>query len=81
MCGLPTILSLFRNKLDKFNITGARMLDYIYHMEFKYLKSHFRRKTSTIFSHLLRNIIMDVITFPKNLLATSGLSILLHSVI
>ena len=66
MCGLPTILSLFRNELDKFNITGARMLDYIYHMAFKYLKTHFRRKTS-IFSHLLRNIIMDVITFPKNL--------------
>ena len=26
MQGLPSILSLFRNKLNKFNNTGARML-------------------------------------------------------
>ena len=32
MCGLPSILSLFRNEFYKFNMTGARMLDYIYHM-------------------------------------------------
>ena len=32
MRGLPSILSLFRNKFNKFNITGARMLDSIYHM-------------------------------------------------
>ena len=30
--GLPHILSLFRNKFHKFNKTGARMLDSIYHM-------------------------------------------------
>ena len=29
----------------------------------------------------LRNIIMEVITFPENLLTTSGSSILLHSLI
>ena len=30
--GWPTILFLFRNEfIDKFNNTGARMLDYIYH--------------------------------------------------
>ena len=32
MRGLPSILSLFRNKFKKFNKTRARMLDSIYHM-------------------------------------------------
>ena len=32
MQGLPSILSLFRNKYNKFNITRAPMLDYIYYM-------------------------------------------------
>ena len=32
MQGLPSILSLFRNKLNKFNNTGEGMLDSIYHM-------------------------------------------------
>ena len=30
--GLPSILSLFRNKFNKFNYTGAQMFDSIYHM-------------------------------------------------
>ena len=30
--GLPSIISLFRNELNKFNYTRARMLDSIYHM-------------------------------------------------
>ena len=34
MQGLPSILSLFRNKFNKFNNTGARMLDSIYHMTY-----------------------------------------------
>ena len=29
--GLPSILSLFRNDFDKFNNTGARILDSFYH--------------------------------------------------
>ena len=29
---LPSILSLFRNELNKFNNTGAGILDSIYHM-------------------------------------------------
>ena len=33
--GLPSILSLFGNNFNKFNNTGARMLDYIYHMTLK----------------------------------------------
>ena len=32
MRDLPSILSLFRNKFNKFNNTRARMLDSIYHM-------------------------------------------------
>ena len=32
MQGLPSILSLFRNEFNKFNNTGARILDSIYHL-------------------------------------------------
>ena len=35
MRGLPSILSLFRNKFDKFNNTGSQILDSIYHMTLK----------------------------------------------
>ena len=35
MRDLPSILSLFRNKFNKFNNTGSRMLDSIYHMTLK----------------------------------------------
>ena len=37
--GLPSILSLFHNELIKFNNTGARMLDSIYHMALKLLSN------------------------------------------
>ena len=37
MRGLPSILSLFRNELNKFNKTGAQMIDSIYHMTFRIL--------------------------------------------
>ena len=37
MRGLTSILSLFRNEFDKFNITGARMLDPMFHMTLKLL--------------------------------------------
>ena len=33
--GLPNILSLFGNKLNKLNHTGLRMQDSIYHMTLK----------------------------------------------
>ena len=49
MRGLPSILSLFRNKFNKFNNTRAQMLDSIYHMTYT-LKSHFWRKNVTILS-------------------------------
>ena len=32
MLNLPSTLSLFRNKFNKFNNTGARILDSFYHI-------------------------------------------------
>ena len=37
--GLPSILSLLRNKFDKFKNTGAQTLDSIYHMTLKLIKT------------------------------------------
>ena len=58
MRGLPSILSVFRIEFNKFNNTGARILDSIYHMT---LKWHliFGMKTSKFF-YLLRDVIMNV---------------------
>ena len=47
--GLPSILSLFCNELNRFKNTGARMLDSIYHL-INTLKSHFWRKNVIILS-------------------------------
>ena len=41
MLCLLSILSLFRNQLDKFNNTGARLIDSTYHMTLKLIKSPF----------------------------------------
>ena len=35
MRGLPSILSLLRNEVNRFIKTGVRMLDSIYHMTLK----------------------------------------------
>ena len=40
MPGLPSILTLFLNKFNKFNNTGTGMLDSIYHITLKLLKNH-----------------------------------------
>ena len=37
MQGLPSILFLFRNEFNKFNNTGARILDSFYHMKLRLL--------------------------------------------
>ena len=37
MRGLPSILSLFRNKFNEFINTRARLLDSIYHMTLRLL--------------------------------------------
>ena len=39
MRGFPSILSLFRNELNKFNNTRALIIDSFYHMTFKKVKS------------------------------------------
>ena len=39
MRGLTSILSLFPNSFNKFNNTGAAMLDSIYHMTLEFLKN------------------------------------------
>ena len=62
MRGLPSILSPFRNDLNKFNYTGARMLDSIYLMILKLLKNRMIGVNTSRFYHLFRNVIMDVIT-------------------
>ena len=67
MRGLPSILSLFRNEFNKFNNTGARMLDPIYHMTLKSTKNRIFCLETSRFCHLFRNGIMDVITVPENL--------------
>ena len=50
MRGLPSILSIFRNEFNKFNKTRARMLDSIYHMTLRLLKSHLCRKNVILMS-------------------------------
>ena len=67
MRGLSSISSLFRNEFNRFYNTGARMLDSIYHMTLKILKNCIFGVKTIRTSHILRNVIMDVITFPKNL--------------
>ena len=58
--GLPSILSLFRNEFNKFNNSGARMLDSILISHDLLINCIFGVKTKR-FCHLLRNVLMDVI--------------------
>ena len=67
MGGLPSILLLFPNEFNKFNNSGAQMLDSIYHMTLKLIKNRIFGVKTSRFCHLLRNVIMNVITFPENL--------------
>ena len=61
MRGMLRILSLFRNEFNKFNNTGAQMLDSIYHMTLKLIKSHIFRVKTSRFCHLLRKFKLYVI--------------------
>ena len=67
MQGLPSNLLLFRNEFHKFNNTGARMLDSIYHMTLNSIKHRIFGVETSRFCHLFRNGVMDFITFPENL--------------
>ena len=60
MRGLSRNLSFFRKEFNKFNNSRARMLDSIYHMTV-------RSFMPSYFCHYVRNVVMDVITFPINL--------------
>ena len=60
MRDLSSVLSLFRNEFNKFNNTGARMLDSIFHMILKLIKNRIFCVKTPIFYHLLRNVIRDV---------------------
>ena len=60
MRGLPTILSLCRNEFNKFNNTGARMLD---SHDIKVLKIAYYSVKMSRFCHILRNLIIDAITY------------------
>ena len=53
MRGLPSILSLFRNKCNKSDKTGARMLDSNYHMALKVPQNR-------VFA--IHDVIVDIIT-------------------
>ena len=79
MRGLPSILSLFRNEFNKFNNTGARMLDSIYHMT-NTLKSHFWLKNVIILSLCMQRC-YERHNVSRKSITTSGLLILLHGVI
>ena len=68
MRGLPSILSLFRNEFIKFNNTLARMLDSIYHdIAWRLLWNPISAIKRYNFVMYVRNVVMDVITFPENL--------------
>ena len=62
MRGLSSILLLFRKDSNKFNNTGARMLDSIYHLTRKLIKTCIVGMKTAIFYHLLRNDIIYVFT-------------------
>ena len=63
MRGLLSILSLFRKDCIKFNNTGARMLDFTYHMILKLVENRiFGVKTSItlLFTHLIMTSLSNV---------------------
>ena len=49
-------------EFNKFSNTEARMLDSIFHMTLRLLKSHIFGVKTSRFYHFLSNVIMDVIT-------------------
>ena len=76
-----SISSLFCSEVDKFNNTGARMLDSILSYDIKItLKSHFRRKNVIILSLCTQRCCGRHDVFQKSVKYCSGLSILLHGV-
>ena len=81
MQGLSSILSLFRNKFNKFNNTRARIDYSFYHMTLKLVKNHIFGVKSSVFCHFMRNVIKEALRYTTCLYTTRGLFILLHDVI
>ena len=52
MQSLPNILSLFRNSVDKFNMTGAEILEFLYHMTLKLFSNHIFGLKTLGFRHM-----------------------------
>ena len=82
---VPSILSVFPNKFNKFSNTGAQMQNSIYHMT---LKSHFNSECRTKMSQFWlqktqhfygRQHIM--LRYNLHIYSTSGLSFLMHGFI
>ena len=67
MRDLPSILSPFCNEFNKFNNTRARMFDSIYLMTCRLLWNLISVVKTVSLCHYVRNVVMDVITFPENL--------------
>ena len=59
MRGLPSFLSLFLNEINKVNNTGARIVYSFYQMTLKLLLN----LIYGVKKLLLRNVVIDVITF------------------
>ena len=60
--GLLSILSLFRYDFNKFSNTAAKILHSFIIRHQNYFKITFLRVKMSRFCHLLRNVIMDLIT-------------------
>ena len=58
MRGLPSSVSLFRNEFNKFNNTGARMLDSFYHMISKLPKNHILTRERQYFAILNATLLL-----------------------
>ena len=54
------MLSFFRNEFNKFNNTGARMLDSVYRMTLKLLEDRIFVVKTLKCCYLIRNVIMNV---------------------
>ena len=69
MLGKPRILSLFCNMFNKFNNTGARMLDSIYHMTLKLLSNRVLGEKFNDFAIYARSYYgHHYIAFPKSVI-------------
>ena len=65
MRGLPNILSLFRNECNKFNNTGARTLNSIYHMTLRLRRILISGENKIMFSIMYATLLWTSLRFPN----------------